>query len=182
MLGGQCAWQIAPQTGAATFAKNCGAPGTRFYVDDPIAQITFAGEARRADSPRLGHLAELKPGAAPRVRALLFAPCPRAGLAVPGAPPPPCRPQLSGQLWLDAASRLVLRFRGGSAEHAVSLGAKAWTIPAGARRTDVALQVPAGASRFDLTLDWTTPAGAPQLVSARVETRGTSTEIAYRAG
>jgi hypothetical protein len=182
MLGGQCAWQIAPQTGAATFAGGCGTPGSRFYVDDPTAQLTFAGEARRADSPRLGHLVELRPGAAPRVRALLFAPCPRAGANAPGAPPPTCRPQLSGQLWLDAAARVVLRFGGGAAEHAVSLGSKTWTIaPGAAATTEVALQVPAGPSRFDLTLDWTAPAGAPHLTSARVEVRGTSTEIAYPA-
>jgi hypothetical protein len=100
---------------------------------------------------------------------------------VPGNPPAPCRPQLSGQLWLDVASRLTLTFRGGRAVHAVATGGRTWDLAPGIR-TDVVLKVPAGPSRFDVSLDWTSAAGAPQLVSARVSGGGTSTDIAYSAG
>jgi hypothetical protein len=180
MMGGQCGWQISPQTGAVTFQAGCATPqALRFFVDDPTAQITFAGQERAVHDARLGHVVELAPGTrAPRVRALLFASCPR--YPVPGAPPATCRPQLSGQLWLDAAAQLVLRFRGGTAPHAVALSGRTWDL-APSTTTAIRLPVPAGASRFDLSLDWTAPAGAPELVSARLESRGTATEIAYPA-
>jgi hypothetical protein len=181
MMGGQCAWQIAPQTGLITFADGCGKRrGARFLVDDPTTQITLAGTAHTADDVRLGHLAELAAGSGPpRVRALLFVPCPR--YAVPSAEPATCQPQLSGQLWNDAAGALVLRFRGGAAPHAVALADRTWDLPPRVIST-VRVPVPAGPSRFALSLDWRTPVATPKLVSARLESRGSSTDVAYPAG
>jgi hypothetical protein len=181
MMGGQCAWQIAPQTGLITFADGCGMrPGARFFVDDPTAQITLAHTARTADDSRLGHVAELAPGSGPpRVRALLFVPCPR--YVVPTTAPVTCRPQLAGQFWNDAAGELVLRFRGGAAPHAVASGTRTWDLPPRVMST-VRLAVPAGPSRLALSLDWTTPDATPELASARITGAGENVDVAYPAG
>jgi hypothetical protein len=129
---------------------------------------------------------ELAHGARPRVLALLNAPCPR--YPTPGFSTtsprivgvarnaPPCTGALSGQLWLDAPSKLVVTFRGGRAAHAVSAGSRTWDVPAG-RVTSITFDVPAGPSQFGLSLDWTGAPGDPRFASAAIVARGRTTPI-----
>jgi hypothetical protein len=64
--------------------------------------------------------------------------------------------------WLDAPATLTIRFRGGSEDHAATLGSRSYPLPKGAPTT-IRLKVPAGGAQTLLGLDWSTSEGAPRL-------------------
>ena len=163
-------------TGALKVAPGCGAVPRRFMLDDPAAAITFRDERRSVVDPRIGRLAELGPGTAPRARSVLVLACPRASPVfsstspdIVGADAPrACNPTATGSLWLDAPATVALRYRGGRAPHVVTVAGRAHPIAPGA---DVTVRFPAvkGFSQYTLQQDWTSTEGAPTLVSGYLE-------------
>jgi hypothetical protein len=171
-------------TGALRVAPGCGAVPRRFMLDDPAAAITFRDERRSVADPRIGRLAELAPGTAPRARSVLVLACPRASPVfsstspdIVGADAPrACNPSATGSLWLDAPATVALRYRGGRDPHVVTVASRAHPIAPGADVT-VRFAAPKGFSQYTLQQDWTSTAGAPQLVSGRIERSGQGTPI-----
>jgi hypothetical protein len=181
--GRTCAYRFTVQ-GALKVDPGCGPIPRRFMLDDPAAAITFRDERRSAYDPRIGRLAELAPGTAPRALSVLVLACPRPSPVysstspdIVGADAPrPCNATATGSVWLDAPATIALRYRGGSDPHAVTVAGRAHPIAPGADVT-VRFRAPKGYSQYTLQQDWTSTAGAPRLVAGHIEQGGRRTPI-----
>jgi hypothetical protein len=172
--GRTCPYRFAV-SGALEAGTGCGPVPHRFLLTDPAAAITFAGERRSVADPRIGRIAELAPGAAPRALAVIVLACPRASPVyspitpdiVPASAPRRCNTTVSGNLWLDAPATVTVTYRGGSVAHAVTVAGARHPLPPRALTT-VRFAAVRGYSRFTLEQDWTSTGGAPALVSGSV--------------
>jgi hypothetical protein len=182
--GRTCTFQFA-LSGAVEFQPDCGPVPHRFLINDPSARVTFRDEIRSASDPHVGRLVEVAPAAVPRAQSLVVLPCPRRTPGfrpdspdiTPANVPITCRPVLTGALWLDGRATVQVRYRGGRAAQTVTVGTRAYAIPAG-RDTTVSFGAATGYSQFAAQQDWTSSAGTPQVLSVSLVHGGTTTRLA----
>jgi hypothetical protein len=158
--GRTCQWNVTAD-GTLNVGLGCGPIPKRFLLDDPVAKLTFADQrvvSRQRDGARLVEVGE----GVPRLRSLVFVQCTpreyRVNLGADGIPRKggrhaTCAPGIRGNLWVDRAGTLEMRFAGGQADHQVAAGGKVFPIPAG-RTTTVKVPVPANPTAFEFQLDW----------------------------
>jgi hypothetical protein len=182
--GGSCTWTPGSD-GTIQIPASCGAVMHRFWVDDPWARVKFHDEISSVSDDHLGRIVELAATAKPRLESILSLPCPPhptpnysdTSPDIPSAGAPvKCLPAFSGVFWLDEPNEIVLRFRGGAADHSLAAGGRSWAIPKGTVST-VRFHAPAGFSQFSLVTDWKTNAGAPVVVSAALENATETTPL-----
>lgn len=190
--GFTCTWTNG-QDGRVTLPAGCGPAPRVFFLNDDVAKMTFYDQRVLAQKPNVGRVVAVDSGkgGAPRLRAVVSPPCtapiktqnPTTGGINPSAPA--CNPAASGQTFLDAPGRLVLRFAGGQFDQRLQLQTS-WSpdesvvdVPAG-RPTEVTLRPPAGPAQWRMLFDWQgIPPAVPSLVSATLEQDGTTTELLY---
>lgn len=180
--GNVCSWTVGAN-GDAVFGSSCGPAPTRYYLDDPVARLTFYGQTTIAATRGTGRVVAV-PGApaVPRVQALLLMPCDDRTLLRPDGKAMTygdrvCRPLMSGYFWLDAPATLRLGIQGGKRAHVAQIGNRTWRIPAG-HVTPIALPLPAGPSQLELRFnDFELPLGYPDIASAALVTDGRRTDI-----
>jgi hypothetical protein len=181
LQGRRCTYRFAT-SGALQVGPGCGPVPRRFLLTDPAAAITFRDEVRSVADPRIGRIAELAPGTTARARAVVVLACPRASPVysstspdiVPAGAPRACNTTVSGSVWLDGVSDVVVRYRGGRDPHAVTVAGRRFPIAPGSTTT-VRFGAPAGYSQFVLQQDWSSTDGAPSLVGASI-VRGARSE------
>jgi hypothetical protein len=180
IVGGSCQWSTSSD-GALQADGACLGGIRRIWNDDPLVRMSFYGGRPLARDPKLGQLIAVGPR--PRVRSLIVLPCnrPTPVLSPSGADfhmpsTVECTGSLVARLFLDAPGRLELVFRGGSADHAASLGSRTWMLRA-RRIARVALPVGPGATTTSISTDWATSAGAPQLLGAKLVSRAASADL-----
>lgn len=182
LQGPRCLWNVAAG-GRIALHPGCGGQPARFYLDDPTAIMTFAGQT---DVKRLhGYARVVSVPAAPRplrVRSIIVMPCDdrtllsASGHAV-GTSPRVCRAAISVLLWLDAPATLELRIAGGSNAHTAQVAGRAYRI---APRVITTLRTPAPAGQSRISAGFDTqelPVGLPDLVSARLVQPGRAEPI-----
>jgi hypothetical protein len=182
--GRVCTFEFAV-SGALKVQPGCGPVPHRFLINDPSARITFRDEVASASHPDVGRVVEVKPGAVPRAQSLVVLPCPRRtpGFSstvpdvTPSDVPIACRGALTGALWLDGPATVQVRYRGGPHTQRVTVGTKAYTIPAG-RDVTVSFPAAAGYSQFTARQDWTSSAGTPRVLSVSLLSRGRTARLA----
>jgi hypothetical protein len=183
LQGHACVYRFGPR-GELTVEPGCGPMPSRFFLPDPAAAITFHDEVRSVRDPRVGRIATLQPGLAPRAEAVLILACPRPSPVFSGtsprivsaAAPRACNTTVTGALWLDQPAQVVVRYRGGSDAHAVTAAGRRYVIAPHAAVT-IRFPAAAGASRFTLEQDWTSSGGAPTLAAAGLVSGGRTTPI-----
>ena len=177
--GKRCTWSVSG-AGALTFEPGCGAAPRRLYMDDPSAVMTFDGQRIERRLPGLGRIVSVPEPL--KARAIAVLPCDDRTLVLPsgkvlGFAPRVCRSAFTTLLWLDHATTLAVRIRGGTADHSAQVGKQAFRLPAG-KVTTIKVQVPSGQSRLDMRFDTQElPAGLPDVVGATLLTAGRSASI-----
>ncbi len=154
-------------------------------INDPSARVTFQDELRSASDPAIGRLVELKPSTVPRARSLIVLPCPRRtpGYAtnspdIVGVDAPiTCAREMTGALWLDAASQVEIRYRGGRRDQQVEVGGRRWKIGAGVDTT-IRFDAPKGYSQFVARADWASSVGTPKVLAVALTSGGKRTVVA----
>ncbi|HEY4097739.1 MAG TPA: hypothetical protein VGM33_19605 [Baekduia sp.] len=182
--GKVCTFRFA-LSGALQVQPGCGPVPHRFLINDPSARVTFRDEIASASHPDVGRLVAVKPSAVPRAQSLVVLPCPRRtpGYSstvpdiVPADVPIACRGALTGALWLDTPATVQVRYRGGPQPQTVTVGKKAYTIPAH-RDTTVSFGAATGYSQFTAQQDWTSSAGTPQVLSVSLVRGGRTVRLA----
>ena len=171
LRGRRCNWSV-DGTGAVQYADGCGTPPSRLYLDDPAAIVTYADQHDVRRLHGLGRVVTVPaPPAATRVRSIAVMPCDDPTLVlktgrVLGFAPRTCRAAFTALLWPAAPGTLVVRIRGGAADHVAQVGKQVFRLPA-RRVTTIRVQVPKGQSRLDLRFDTQElPAGLPDVASA----------------
>jgi hypothetical protein len=181
--GTVCTFQFAV-SGAVDVDPACGPVPHRFLINDPSARVTFRDEIASATDPNVGRLVELAPAAIPRAQSLVILPCPRRTPdykgnrpdVTPTTVPITCRAALTGAVWLDDPADVQVRYHGGRAPQRVSVGPKAFTIPAG-RDTTITFPATKGYSQFSVQHDWTSSAGTPRVQSVTLVRGGATTPL-----
>jgi hypothetical protein len=157
--GRVCRWRI-PNDGVPWFDPACGPVMHEFFVNDPIAHLTFYSEASSARDRHIGRIVTVR--GKPRLKAWVNTPCDRP-LAY-GAPttldrlpedvPMPCGTQLDAKLWLDAPGTLLVGIRGAPyGQHVATTGEKSYHVTAGVQTT-IRVPVRTGRGQVVVDLDW----------------------------
>ncbi len=158
--GRTCPWNVTAD-GTLNVGLGCGPIPKRFLLDDPVAKLTFADQRVIAQAHGGGRIVEVG-GSVPRLLSLVFVQCTpreyRVDLGADGIPrkggrKATCAPGVRGNLWVDRAGTLEMRFAGGQADQQVGAGGKVFPIPAG-RATTVRIPVPPNPTAFEFQLDW----------------------------
>jgi hypothetical protein len=158
--GKVCAFHIT-ESGELQLADGCGPAPHRFLINDPSASFTFYDEVRSASDPKVGRVVELPADRTPMVQSLVVLPCPRPSPVyfrerpdiVPAGAPIACRPNLTGNLWVERPATLEVRYRGGARPQSVTVGTQRWTLPP-RQVTTVRFRVQRGYSQFQVSHDW----------------------------
>ncbi len=182
--GLSCSMRFAV-SGELVLGAGCGPRPSRFLINDPSARVTFQDELRSASDPDIGRLVELKPSTVPRARSLIVLPCPRRtpGYAtnnpdIVGVDAPiTCAREMTGALWLDAASQVEIRYRGGRRDQQVDAGGRRWKVGAGVDTT-IRFGAPKGYSQFVARADWVSSVGTPTVLSVALTGGGKRTVVA----
>jgi hypothetical protein len=165
-----CTWDLTAD-GHLVFTPACGPTPRKLYLDTLGTHLAFRDERVLGDHGPLARVISVP--AQPRLIAYVARPCGRVGPV--NAPSlrtvrlkrsSTCSGVLGGFVFADGPAKLRLTFRGGNRDHYVAVDGAAHRIPAGASTTVVDMGIGAGQRRFQVSEDWTTSAGAPDLVRA----------------
>jgi len=170
-IGRYCTWSVQPN-GRLEFSHLCGPPPRTLYLDTLGAHLALRDETVLGDHGPLARVVHVP--TEPRVLAYFARSCDRVGpVHTPGLravvlkTTAQCSGSLTGVAFPDRAATLRLTFRGGTANHYVAVGGAPHLIPAQSTgTTTVTVPIPDRQHQFTVDEDWTTTAGAPELVRA----------------
>lgn len=176
-VGRTCDWGPS-QDGTLMLGSGCKL-SDRLLLNDDDARMTFYDQKVIADGGALGRVVQLPPESTPRLKAMIK---PLCGSPVTDTdlktgkvkkPVVQCSSAMLVSVWPDQAGAVVLRFRGGAANHQIQIvtpenpAGEVRDIPAGSQVTDIPLPVAAGPQQFQVNVDW--PAGAQSPLNPRLE-------------
>jgi hypothetical protein len=181
--GYMCEFRL-DESGTLTVSPACGPEPHGFLINDPSARVTFYNETHAASDPNWGRVVQVAPTGPARARSLVILACSRITPTYHGGGPRidpvtqsvPCRPAITGALWLDAPTTLAITYRGGRKAQVVTFGGRRWPLPAGVETT-VRMKVPSGYSRFSADQDWRVSGGTPQVRAITLTSAGQTTPL-----
>jgi hypothetical protein len=180
--GRVCPWKVA-NFGYVEFTPGCGSTPSRFFVNDPYVHVTFHNESAVVTDPHAGRLMTVS--GRPRARSVVYMPCARKtirftrpyGDVVPDDKPEQCQISLIAYVWIDDPGRLLLRIRGGDAEHSMVVGRRRYKIEA--EKTGVLeLPVQANGVMVQANFDWAERApNQPEVIGVELKQGARTTSL-----